>query len=98
MFVHATRRFPEGCAGGYRLRIAASDPARTVATNDVFVGCHGNRNFASLGYTWATGLGEPLLPVQPPLEVDHPQGGDLRVTLVLEGRGVRIAALEPLEE
>lgn len=97
-FTHRFYRFPEGCRDGYRLEVAAADRRRTIATNDVYVGCYGNRRHEAGHYTFATGLGEPLLPVVPPLVVENPRSGDLRVTLLREEQGVRIVAIEPGQE
>lgn len=91
-FTHVPRSWPEGCDADYTVTFQESlhHPA---TGGSLLVGCKGELNFQTLGYSYNTTYHLNAVRVTHALSVEKRRGSALEVTLRKQGAAIEVTAL-----
>ena len=92
-FLHRPRSWPAGCQAGYTVTFQESFHHPTSG-GSLLVGCKGEANFETLGYSYSTTYHLNAVRVPRELAADKEAGTSLRVTLRKQGNAIEVVEVK----
>jgi hypothetical protein len=92
-FLHRPRSWPAGCQAGYTVTLQESLHHPTSG-GSLLVGCKGEANFETLGYSYSTTYHLNAVRVPRELAADKAAGTPLRVTLRKLGNAIEVVEVK----